>query len=135
MVINKTYTEPAEAEEFVKRTHVDSLAVGIGNSHGFYKGKPELRFDILEETNKRVTIPVVLHGASGIPEEDMKKAIEIGIAKVNFATELRDAFSKAVKNYFQKDIDCHYSNGNYYHHFSCCSFKDLLWALYLCCRQ
>ncbi|WP_334159957.1 class II fructose-1,6-bisphosphate aldolase [Muricomes intestini] len=104
-VINKTYTEPAEAEEFVKRTHVDSLAVGIGNSHGFYKGKPELRFDILEETNKWVTIPVVLHGASGIPEEDVKKAIEIGIAKVNFATELRDAFSKAVKNYFQKDID------------------------------
>lgn len=95
----KTYTDPAEAEEFAKLTQVDSLAVGIGNAHGFYKGVPKLRFDILEETRKRVTIPIVLHGASGIPDEDVKKATGLGICKVNFATELRDAFSRGLKEY------------------------------------
>lgn len=95
----KTYTDPAEAEEFAALTQVDSLAVGIGNSHGFYKGVPKLRFDILEETRKRVTIPIVLHGASGIPDEDVKKATGLGICKVNFATELRDAYSRGLKEY------------------------------------
>lgn len=95
----KSYTDPAEAEEFAKVTGVDSLAVGIGNAHGFYKGVPELKFDILENTKKRVSVPIVLHGASGIPDEDVKKATGLGICKVNFATELRDAYSKGVKEY------------------------------------
>jgi len=99
----KTYTDPVEAEEFANRTNIDSLAVGIGNAHGFYKGKPELRFDILEETKKRVSIPIVLHGASDIPEEDVKKAVSLGICKVNFATELRAVFSKGVKEYIVED--------------------------------
>jgi len=102
---DKSYTDPAEAEEFAERTKVDFLAVGIGNAHGFYKGVPELKFDILEETKKRVSIPIVLHGASGIPDEDVKKATSLGICKVNFATELRDAFTKAVKAYLAKDPD------------------------------
>lgn len=101
----KSYTDPAEAEEFAKRTQVDSLAVGIGNAHGFYKGVPELKFDILEETKKRVTIPIVLHGASGIPDEDVKKATGLGICKVNFATELRDAYSRGVKAYLAEHPD------------------------------
>lgn len=101
----KTYTDPAEAEEFAKLTQVDSLAVGIGNAHGFYKGVPELKFDILEETKKRVSIPIVLHGASGIPDEDVKKATGLGICKVNFATELRDAYSKGVKEYLAANPD------------------------------
>ena len=95
----KSYTDPAEAEEFAKLTGVDSLAVGIGNAHGFYKGVPELKFDILAETRRRVSIPIVLHGASGIPDEDVKKATGLGICKVNFATELRDAYSKGMKAY------------------------------------
>lgn len=95
----KSYTDPAEAEEFAKLTQVDFLAVGIGNAHGFYKGTPQLKFDILEETKKRVSIPIVLHGASGIPDEDVKKATSLGICKVNFATELRDAYSKGIKEY------------------------------------
>lgn len=98
-VIVKTYTEPMEAQKYVELTNVDSLAIGIGNSHGFYKGNPELHLDILEETRKLVSVPIVLHGASGIPEEDLKRAIKMGIAKVNFATELRDAYSRAVKQY------------------------------------
>jgi len=101
----KTYTDPAEAEEFAKLTQVDSLAVGIGNAHGFYKGVPELKFDILEETKKRVSIPIVLHGASGIPDGDVKKATGLGICKVNFATELRDAYSKGVKEYLAANPD------------------------------
>ena len=99
----KTYTDPAEAEEFAKLTGVDSLAVGIGNAHGFYKGVPELKFDILEETKKRVSIPIVLHGASGIPDADVQKATGLGICKVNFATELRDAYSKGVKAYLSEN--------------------------------
>lgn len=101
----KNYTDPQEAEEFAKRTDIDSLAVGIGNSHGFYKGRPDLRFHILEETRKRVTVPIVLHGASGIPEEDVKKAVRLGICKVNFATELRAAYSAGVKLYITSDSD------------------------------
>lgn len=101
----KAYTDPGQAGEFAERTGVDSLAVGIGNAHGFYKGAPKLRFDILEQTRKAVTIPIVLHGASGIPDEDIKKATGLGICKVNFATELRDAFSRGVKEYLKENPD------------------------------
>ena len=90
----KSYTDPEEAKD---------LAVGIGNAHGFYKGVPKLRFDILEKTQSLVSIPIVLHGASGIPDEDVKKSTGLGICKVNFATELRDAFTKGVKEYLEKN--------------------------------
>lgn len=99
----KSYTDPEEAMEFAEQTGVDFLAVGIGNAHGFYKGVPKLRFDILEKTKSLVSIPIVLHGASGIPDEDVKKSTGLGICKVNFATELRDAFTKGVKEYLEKN--------------------------------
>lgn len=101
----KSFTDPDEAGEFAARTGVDSLAVGIGNAHGFYKGVPKLRFDILDETRKRVSVPLVLHGASGIPDEDIRKATGLGVCKVNFATELRDAFSRGVKDYLKENPD------------------------------
>ena len=99
----QSYTDPEEAKEFAEQTGVDFLAVGIGNAHGFYKGVPKLRFDILEKTQSLVSIPIVLHGASGIPDEDVKKSTGLGICKVNFATELRDAFTKGVKEYLEKN--------------------------------
>ena len=99
----KSYNDPEEAKEFAEQTGVDFLAVGIGNAHGFYKGVPKLRFDILEKTQSLVSIPIVLHGASGIPDEDVKKSTGLGICKVNFATELRDAFTKGVKEYLEKN--------------------------------
>lgn len=99
----KSYTDPEEAKDFAEQTGVDFLAVGIGNAHGFYKGVPQLRFDILEKTKSLVSIPIVLHGASGIPDEDVKKSTGLGICKVNFATELRDAFTKGVKEYLEKN--------------------------------
>ena len=92
-----------EAEEFVARTGVNSLAIAIGTAHGLYAGTPKLEFDLLRAIRARVSIPLVLHGASGIPEEAVQEAIASGICKVNFATELRIAFSDGVKSYLEKD--------------------------------
>lgn len=91
------YTDPKEAREFTEKTGVDSLAVAIGTAHGLYKGEPRLDLDRLTEIARAVSVPLVLHGASGVPDEVVKKAISRGICKVNYATELRIAYSKGVK--------------------------------------
>jgi len=113
-------TDPKEAEEFVKRTGVDALAVSIGTSHGAYKfkGEPQLDFERLRLIRERVNVPLVLHGASsvprwiiekatkygaelagakGIPEDHIKKAIALGITKINIDTDLRLAFTATVR--------------------------------------
>lgn len=92
------YTDPKEALEFVQKTGVDSLAVAIGTAHGVYKGEPKLDLDRLAEIREIVDVPLVLHGASGLSEEAVKESIERGICKVNFATELRIAYTEGVKN-------------------------------------
>ncbi len=91
------YTDPKKAKEFVDRTGCDSLAVAIGNVHGVYSSEPKLAFDILEEVAKAVDVPIVLHGASGIGDEDIKKAISLGVAKINIHTELTLAALDAIK--------------------------------------
>lgn len=91
------YTVPSEAAEFVARTGVSSLAVAIGTAHGVYVGEPKLDLDRLVEIRKVVDIPLVLHGASGLTDEAVRESIKRGICKVNFATELRIAFSNGVK--------------------------------------
>ena len=91
------YTDPAEAKEFVERTGVTSLAVGIGTAHGVYKTTPVLNVERLSEIREMVDIPLVLHGASGLSDEAVRECISRGICKVNFATELRQAYTKAVK--------------------------------------
>jgi len=91
------YTDPAEAARFVAETGIDALAVAIGTAHGFYKGKPKLDFARLAQLRDAVPIPLVLHGSSGIPDEDVQRAIRLGICKVNFATELRAAYTEAVR--------------------------------------
>lgn len=91
------YTDPAQAAEFVSRTGITSLAVAIGTAHGVYSEKPRLDFGRLREIRKAVDIPLVLHGASGLPDEDVQKCISEGICKVNFCTELRFAYSDGVK--------------------------------------
>lgn len=93
------YTNPTQAVDFVKRTGIDSLAVAIGTAHGVYKEEPKLDFDRLREIRAVVDIPLVLHGASGVPEEAVRKAISLGITKVNIATELKIPFSSALRNY------------------------------------
>lgn len=91
------YTDPAEAEEFCARTGISSLAVAIGTAHGFYKGKPQLDVERLSEIHKCVSIPLVLHGASGLTDEDIQNCVNRGICKVNFATELRNAYTEGVR--------------------------------------
>lgn len=91
------YTDPQQAVDFYKRTGIDLFAVAIGTAHGFYKGEPKLNFDILAKIKSLVDVPLVLHGGSGIPDEMIRKTIKLGIAKVNFATELRAAATAAVR--------------------------------------
>lgn len=94
------YTNPKQAKEFVEKTGIDSLAVAIGTAHGLYKGVAKLDFDRLKEIRDMVDVPLVLHGASDIPDELVQKAISLGICKVNVATDLKIPFSDAVKKYF-----------------------------------
>jgi len=92
------YTDPQQAREFTELTGIDSLAVAIGTAHGLYQGEPKLDLERLSEIAKVVSVPLVLHGASGVPDETVRKAIERGICKVNYATELRIAYSDGVKD-------------------------------------
>lgn len=96
-------TDPNLAADFVKRTGIDSLAVAVGTAHGLYKKDPKIDYQRLEAIRKNVDIPLVLHGASGVPDKDVIKTIEMGITKVNIATELKIAFSGAVKDYFKEN--------------------------------
>lgn len=91
------YTDPDKAIEFAEKTGIDIFAVAIGTSHGIYKAEPKLDFDLLKKIKQRISIPLVLHGASGIPDDMIKETIKCGICKVNFATELRIAATKAVR--------------------------------------
>lgn len=90
------YTDPEEAKLFVEKTGIDSLAVAIGTAHGVYKGVPKIDLDRLAEINNLVSVPLVLHGTSGVPDNDVKECIKRGICKVNYATDLRIAFSNGV---------------------------------------
>ena len=100
---NGGYTVPEEAREFAERTGVDSLAVAIGTAHGVYKGEPKLDLDRLSEIRGLVSIPLVLHGASGLSEEAVRESIRRGICKVNFATELRIAYTQGVREVLEAD--------------------------------
>ncbi|MFJ5698664.1 class II fructose-bisphosphate aldolase [Arthrobacter sp. NPDC093139] len=82
-------TDSAQVEDFVARTGAELLAVAVGNVHGKYKGEPQLRWDVLQDIAVRTHIPLVLHGASGIPVKELVKAAAMNVGKVNFNTELR----------------------------------------------
>jgi len=88
--------DPDECEQFVKETGVDNFAAAIGNAHGLYKRKPELRFDLLKDIERRTKVPLVLHGGTGIPEEDIRKAITLGVSKINFSTIMRKGFIETL---------------------------------------
>jgi len=90
------YTDPEEASKFVKATGIDSLAVAIGTAHGVYQGVPKLDIGRLGEIRKTISIPLVLHGTSGVPDEVVEECIRRGICKVNYATDLRIAFTAGV---------------------------------------
>lgn len=100
-------TDPDQALEFVKATGIDRLAVSIGNSHGISAGEPQLDFDRLIKIYQLVKdyAVLVLHGGSGIPDTDIQRAIFLGIRKININTELRVAYTGALKEYFAKNPD------------------------------
>lgn len=100
-------TDPDQAMDFIERTGIDALAVSIGNAHGWYKGKPQLDFKRLEAIQKKVgdKVLLVLHGASGIPDEDIRTAASFGITKINIDTETRDAFKRGVAQFIQENPD------------------------------
>lgn len=93
--------DPDECAQFVELTGVSTLAPAIGTAHGIYKGTPNIDFSRIERIAERVSIPLVLHGGSGIPEEQVRRCIGLGMAKMNVATELRIIFSDAIKAVFE----------------------------------
>lgn len=97
-VENVTYTSPADVVTFVNATHIDALAVAIGTAHGIYPKnfKPALQLDLLKEINAVTDIPLVLHGGSDNPDDEIRKACEIGIQKVNISSDIKQAFFKSV---------------------------------------
>ena len=102
------YTRPEDAARFVAETGVDALAVAVGTAHGFYRGEVRLDFERLSEIRTAVgDTALVLHGGSGVPDNLLRRAIQCGITKINFGTELKDAFTRAVKDSLStsEDID------------------------------
>lgn len=105
-------TRKEEAVEFVKKTGVDCLAVSVGTSHGTYKGTPKLEFGLLKELSELVEVPLVLHGGSGTGDDNLKKAVQTGIQKVNLCTDLSDAGLDALKSYLAIDYDSMKKSGD-----------------------
>ena len=100
-------TDPAEAGEFVARTGVDALAVAVGNVHGLTSTPVSLDLDRLAAIREAVPVPLVLHGASGLPDQQLSGAIECGVAKININTELRQAYLAAVASVLPSVLDSH----------------------------
>lgn len=100
------FTDPDEAERFVSETGIDSLAVSVGNVHGFYEGEPELDFDLIAELKHRTGIPLVLHGGSGISDADFRHAVQCGIRKINFFTEMSKMATVRISEILESSDDC-----------------------------
>jgi len=99
------YTDPDDAVTFVEQTGVDSLAIAIGTFHGFYPAhlKPELKLDLLKEIKSRVQIPLVLHGGSGNPDDEIREAARIGINKINISTDIKVAYHDKMREVLGDD--------------------------------
>lgn len=91
------YTQPEEAQRFVEATGINALAVAVGSAHGFYKKTPELQLDLIREINGAVPAALVLHGSSGIPDDQLRASVKNGITKINLATEIKNCFMKNLQ--------------------------------------
>jgi len=98
-------TEPADAEQFWQDAGMDYLATAFGTAHGFYKEEPKLDLDRVSMIARRVHIPLVMHGGSGVPDEQVLAAIARGICKFNVATELKDAWARALRTFLNENPD------------------------------
>jgi len=102
---NLIYSQPEDVKFFVEETGINALAVAIGSVHGSYKGTPNINIEKLREINEANSIPLVLHGGSGIPDFIVQKTISNGISKLNIATEIKDTFTIAIKNSLCKSLE------------------------------
>jgi len=102
---NDCYTVPSDAAEFAKRADIDSLAIAIGTAHGIYKETPVLDLERLSQIKAVVDIPIVLHGATGLSDDTVKQCVSRGINKINFATELRMAYTAALREKLNSNAD------------------------------
>ncbi|MEG1502731.1 MAG: ketose-bisphosphate aldolase [Enterococcus sp.] len=102
---NIIYTDPDQAEDFVKETGIDTLAVAIGTAHGLYPKDltPKLNIELLKELNQRIDIPFVLHGGSGNPDTEVSEAVKYGVAKVNLSSDLKSVFFDALREILADD--------------------------------
>ena len=96
-VENKNIADPELVHEFLQLCQPDTLAIGIGNAHGYYKGKPDIHLDVLKNVRRFTDIPLVLHGCTGMEEQVVQEAIRLGVAKINFGTEIRYKYVQHYK--------------------------------------
>ena len=99
------YTDPKEAADFVRKTHVDALAIAVGTAHGAYKLPPKLDFERIKKIRDTIPTPLVLHGGSGLSDEDFKKSIACGISKINIFTDINVAAAKAAFVAYNEGVD------------------------------
>lgn len=98
-----SYTNLEDAIRYVNETNVDSLAVAVGNVHGVYKGKPNINIELIKKISKETSVPLVLHGGSGISDDVFKNAIKSGICKININTQIQIVWAKEVRKYLLKN--------------------------------
>ena len=103
---DSSYTRPEDVQEFVERTGCTSLAIGVGTSHGVYTSDPHIEQSVVKAIRDAVDVPLVLHGTSGVPDEQVAEAVKNGICKVNYATELRQAYTKGFMAYMAENPAC-----------------------------
>lgn len=104
---NKNVANPEQVKEFLANCNPDTLAIGIGNAHGYYKGKPDIKLDVLREVRKFTDIPFVLHGCTGMDESIIKESIKLGVAKINFGTEIRYKYVQHYQEALETDHQGH----------------------------
>ncbi len=121
---NKNLASVEDVQKFVDNSQPDMLAVGIGNAHGFYKGDPDIRLDVLQDIRNITDIPLVLHGSTGMKEEIVKEAIDIGICKINFGTLIRHKYME----YYKEGIDTLDHNAHSWKvaQYACNKLKDIV---------
>lgn len=100
---NINYASLEDCKKLYEETKINTIAPAVGNIHGLYKGKAKLNFELIKEIKSNLNIPIVLHGGTGISDEDLSRAIELGITKVNINTELQYSWNKAVRKYVRKN--------------------------------
>lgn len=98
------YADPSECMKLVEETKIDALAPALGSVHGLYKGEPNLEFNLMDKISKETNMPLVLHGGTGIPDFQIKKAIACGTTKINVNTELQIAWTKGVREFLNNDL-------------------------------